>query len=160
MMGRLAVGNIPRNQAFAAATLHGSLIDDITLLGLILQFLCFIGPGWAGLGGGVQVAVGTAHRAAREEDTLCCTAASATTPGCTSKCPSWLPYKRKAASRQRGLNVFLNTFSYFPHQSMEDATDSKTGVNNGVCKSEAITVILGEMTAKSLTLEQETKYKK
>lgn len=44
--------------------------------------------------------------------------------------------------------------------TMEDATDSKPGVNHGVCKLEAITVIPGEMTAKSPTLEEEMKYKK
>lgn len=65
-----------------------------------------------------------------------------------------------AAARQRGLTIFLNTFSYFPHRSMEDATDSKTGVNHGVRKLEAITVILGEMTAKNLMSEEETKCKK
>lgn len=130
------------------------------MLGFVPQSVCFIGPGWTGLGCVVQTAVSTAHSAPREENTLHQTASSSTAPGCTSKCPSWLPCELMAAARQRGLNIFLNTFSYFPHQSVEDAANSKTGVNNGVCKLEAITVILGEMTAKSLTLKEETKCKK
>lgn len=47
MMDRLAIGRTPRNWAFAAATLtlYRNLIDDITLLGLILESVWFTGPG-------------------------------------------------------------------------------------------------------------------
>lgn len=56
--------------------------------------------------------------------------------------PSWHTFELMGAARRRGLNIFLHTFSYCPHRSMEDATNSKARVNNGVCKLEAITVNL------------------
>lgn len=160
MIDRLAVGRTLRNRAFVATTLHMNLIYDITLRGLVLQSVCFVGPGLGGAGLWSANSCQYRPQCTPRRNALHRAASSSTAPACTSKCPSWLPCERMAAARQRGLTIFLNTFSYFPHQSMEDATDSKTGVNHGVRKLEAIIVILGEMTAKNLTSKEETKCKK
>lgn len=118
LMDRLAIGRTPRNWAFAAATLYRNLIDDITLLGLILYWpypvVCVVYRARiGGLGGGAQIAVGCCPWCTPRRKHIYRTAATA--PGCASKCPRWLSCEPKAAARRRGLDVFLNTFSYFPH---------------------------------------------